>query len=583
MRNKEVSRILEDIADILEIKGESPFRIGAYREAARRIENLIEDVAKLTTEGKLRKIPGVGESIAAKIEEYLSTGRCQYYEDIKKDIPEGLVHLLQVPGLGPRKAQLLYKELGITGLEDLEKAAQEHRLRHLPGMGEKSEENLLRELERWKQRTQRYLLGVALPAAEEVASLMRGCLAVRQIDPAGSIRRMRQTIGDIDLLAASEGPERVMEFLVSLPMVKEVIARGSTKSSILTYDNLQIDLRVVEPDSYGAALQYFTGSKSHNIALRELAQRKGLKISEYGIFEEASGKRLGGEKEEDIYRLLGMSYIPPELRENRGEIESALRGTLPQLIDYGELRGDLHVHSNWSDGTDSLEDIALAARARGYEYLAICDHSQSLGIARGLSLERVREQRKTIIELNKKLYPFRLLAGIEVDIRGDGTLDYDDEVLQAFDLVSASIHSGFGQSKERITQRLIGAIQNPYVDVICHPTGRLIGKREAYELDLEAVLEAAAQTYTALEINAAPDRLDLDDIGARRAVELGIPLVINTDAHSTSQLGFARYGIATARRGWVDSRSVLNTLPLEQLLARLSRHRFAAVKGFPTS
>ena len=576
IRNKEIAELLESIANLLEVKGDNPFRVRAYREAARRIESLPEDVARLHAAGRLREIPGVGESIANKIEEYLTTERVRYVEELQKEIAPGLGQLLQVPGVGPRRAKTISTQLGITNIPQLETAAREHRLAGLPGIHAKTEEKILREIERLQQRTRRLRLGVALPAAEEVVALLKSNPAIQRIDPAGSIRRMRETIGDIDLLVASGRPAQAMDAFTSLPIVKEVLARGPTKASVLTRDNLQIDLRVIKPEEYGSALQYFTGSKEHNISLRELAIRKGLKLSEYGLFEERSGRRLAGETEEEVYRILGMQWIPPELRENRGEIEAAMRGRLPVLVEERDIKGDLHTHTNWSDGTDHMEAMVEAARRRGYQYIAITDHSLGLGVAHGLTHGRILEQRRLVDRLNRQYAPFRVLHGIEVNIRADGSLDYGDDILREFDVVTASIHSGFGQPSERMTERIIRAIRNPPVDVFNHPRGRLLGKREPYAVDLEAVIEVAAQTGTALEINSQPERLDLDDVWARRAKELGAMLVIDTDAHSAAHLSFVRYGVAVARRGWLEKSDILNALSVEQLLSRLHRARRAA-------
>lgn len=571
MRNRDVAALLDEIADVLEIKGDSPFRVGAYREAARRIENLTSDINDIARENHLDDIPGVGESIAAKVKEYLETGVSPYLEEIRQEVPRGLAELLLVPGIGPKKAKKLYDELGIRGLTDLEAAVEQQKIRKLPGMGEKTEQNILREMEVLKQRTQRLLLGVALPAAEQVVDLMKNSPAVLRIDPAGSIRRRKETIGDIDILAASQEAMTVMDAFTTLAIVKRILAKGPTKSSVITHDNLQIDLRVVAPDSYGSALQYFTGSKSHNITLREIAIRKGLKLSEYGLFREPSNEIIAGDTEEGVYNALGLDWIPPELRENQGEIEAAARHRLPQLVELKDILGDLHAHTNWSDGGESLEMMARGAMAKGYQYLAITDHSRSLGIAHGLSIERVFEQRRQIDDLNKKLHPFRLLAGTEVDIRIDGTIDFPDEILRQFDLVTASVHSGFHQSRELITRRIVQAINNPYVHILNHPSGRLIERREAYDVDMEAVLKAAAETGTALEVNSSPDRLDLSDVWVRRAIDLGITLAISTDAHGTPQLDFMRYGVATARRGWAEMNNILNTLELADLLTWL-RH-----------
>lgn len=577
MKNKEVARLLDSIADLLEIKGENTFRVGAYRSAARHIEGLSEDIAQIASAGALRSIPGVGESLVARITEYLETGRSQHLEDLKAMFPEGLIELLQIPGLGPKKTKLVYEKLGVNGIEDLEQALREHKLRDLPGMGEKTEQNIQKELERWRSRTRRHLLGDALSLAEEIAAALRSCPAAQRVEPGGSIRRRKETIGDVDILAASDHPDEVIACFDGLPLVKEVIARGSTKSSVLTRQDIQVDLRVVKPESFGAALQYFTGSKEHNVRLRELAQKRGLKINEYGVFDERTGERIGGENEEDIYRIVGLAYIPPEMREDRGEIEAAEKwaseGISPVLVETSDVRGDLHVHTNWSDGLNTLEEMAAAAIARGYDYIAICDHSKSLGVAHGLSPERVLEQRTLIDEANARLAPFRILAGIELDIRADGTLDYEDELLGQFDIVTASVHSGMGQPRDKITERIISALRNPHVYIFNHPTGRIIGRREPYDVDLERVFATAAELGVAMEINAAPDRLDLNDLAARRAKEYGIRIAINTDAHAAWHMDFMRYGVATARRAWLEKGDVLNTLPVDELLERLTENR----------
>jgi DNA polymerase (family X) len=400
--------------------------------------------------------------------------------------------------------------------------------------------------------------------------------AVQRIDPAGSIRRRLETIGDIDILAASDRPTEVMDAFVSLPMVQEVLAKGPTKSSVLTQADLQIDLRVIEPQQYGSALQYFTGSKSHNIALRDLAIRQGYKLSEYGLFEVSSGRVVASETEEEIYRALGLEPVPPEMRENRGEIEAAAQGKLPKVIELGNIRGDLQVHSDWSDGKNSLQAMVEACIRRGYEYVAITDHSKSLKVANGLTPERVRQQRQQIDALNARYAPFRVLQGAEVNVHSDGSLDYDDETLRLLDFVAASIHGGFGQPREKLTARIASALRHPLVDMLCHPSGRLIGRREAYDVDMEAVIHVAAEEGKALEIDAQPDRLDLDDVWARRAKEAGVTLAIDSDAHDAAQLEYVRYGVYVARRAWIEPRDVLNARPLSELLRWLHRTKRAA-------
>lgn len=571
MRKEEVVEMLNDIADMLEMKGESAFRVRAYREAARRLESLEEDITVLAVQGRLTDIQGIGESIAGKITEYVTTGRSTYRDQLAKTLPVGLSEILAIPGVGAKKAKIFYDNLGISTVDELEEAAKAHKLRELPNIREKTEQNVLEGIRRLKQQTGRLLLGVALPAAEEIIRQLRSESSVERIDVGGSIRRMQETIGDIDILVSSSTPKEAIEAFTNLPAAKSVIAKGKTKASVLTHQDLQIDLRVVSPDDWGAALQYFTGSKDHNIRLRSIAESRGLKISEYGIFRVDTGEKLAGREECEIYETLGMACMPPELRTATGEIEAAMEGRLPELIELSDIRGDLHAHTNWSDGANPIEAMAEAAMALGYEYLAISDHSVSMGFIHGLSTDRVREQRRIIDELNGTYDGFRLLQGIEVNIRGDGRLDYDDDVLARFDVVTASIHSGLGQPMEVITARLLSAIRNPHVDIIGHPTGRLIGRRDPSDFDRDTVFKAAAETGTALEINSQPDRLDLKDIDVRHAKNLGADLAINSDAHTTTQLEGIRYGVATARRGWVEKGRVLNTLPLDALLDRLSR------------
>ncbi|MCX7622584.1 MAG: DNA polymerase/3'-5' exonuclease PolX [Thermomicrobium sp.] len=571
-RNEEVALLLENIAELLKIKNENPYRIRAYETAAQNIRALEEDIAELAARGKLDEIPGVGQAIAAKIQEYLETGRLQFYEELKREVPIQAVDLLEVPGIGPARAHLLYEKLGITTIQQLLEAAQAHKLCKLPGFGEKLEERIAREAARLMQRTKRLLLGVALPVAEAVVEALRQVPAVREIDPAGSLRRMKETIGDIDILVGSERPQEVVDTFIRLPMVKEVLAVGPTRPSILTREDLQVDLRVVHPDEYGSALLYFTGSKEHNIALRTLVQERGWKLSEYGLFDE-SGERLASRTEHEIYALLGMDWIPPELRENRGEIQAALAHRLPKLVEQREIRGDLHAHTDWSDGHDSLERMVQAAVARGYEYLVISDHSPSLTVARGLTPERLREQRRLIDELNERYAPFRILQGAEVNIHPDGSLDYPDEVLAELDVVIVSVHSAFDMPSERMTERVVRALSNPHVDILGHPTGRLLNARLPYEIDLDAVLDAAAEYGVAIEVNGQPDRLDLPDIWVQRAIARGIVIACTSDAHSTRQLDNMRWSVATARRGWAEARHVLNTRSHGELVAWLAEHR----------
>ncbi len=571
MRNEQVVATLNAIGDLLEIKGESRFRVNAYRDAARQIENLTEDLGVIAQEGRLRSIPGVGEAIAAKIQELIETGHLAYFDRLTQELPASLLELLQIPGLGPRKVKLLYEQLHIQSLADLRRAMAENQIASLPGMGEKTIQNLQREIERLELRGRRVPLGVALPLVEEIVAALRALgSVVRQVDGAGSVRRRRDTIGDLDVLAASEQPEAVLNAFVHLPLVQEIVGQGDTKASILTQRQLQVDLRVVAPDSWGSALQYFTGSKQHNVRIREIAVRKGWRLNEYGLYDEKDGRRLAGATEEDVYRQLGMAWIPPELREDNGEIEAALAGQLPHLIEAADIRGDLHSHSTWSDGSATIETMWQAARKRGYEFLALTDHSYSLGVTGGLTVERLREQRAIIDQINREAGAGpRLLAGIELEIRADGSLDFPDHVLAELDVVIASVHSSFGQARDKMTARLMSAARNPHVDIIGHPSGRLIGRREPYDVDLEVLIDICAETGTALEINANPARLDLDDVHARRALERGVWLTINTDAHQPENFDLLPYGIATARRGWVTPERVLNCLSLAELLEHL--------------
>ncbi|MEW6409480.1 MAG: DNA polymerase/3'-5' exonuclease PolX [Nitrospirota bacterium] len=572
MKNREVVEIFNGIADLLEIMGENPFRIRAYRKAAQNIEALSRDVAEVSEkEGELEQIPGIGKDLAQKIREIISTGRLQYYEDIKKEVPSELVDMLSVPGLGPKTAKLFYERLNIKSIEELEEMASSHRLAGLPGIKEKTEENILRGIQMLKRGKERQPLGRVLPVALDILDRLKMCKEVERISLAGSLRRMKDTIRDIDILATSNHPERVMKVFVNLPQIREVLAHGQTKSSIVTHEGLQVDLRVVEKDSYGAALAYFTGSKTHNIRVREMAMKRGLKINEYGIFREDTGKKIGGKEEEDIFRVIGLPYIPPELREDTGEIEAAQNRRLPDLLELSDIKGDLHVHSKWSDGAHTFEELVAGAIKRGYQYLAITDHSKSLGIARGMTDEDIIKQKGEIYEINKRLRGFRLLAGIEVNIRGDGSLDYTDDILARLDIVVAAIHSGFKQSKEQLTSRIIKAIRNPHVDVIAHPTGRLLGERDAYEVDMGEILREAKKHNTTLEINAYPLRLDLNDTYCKRAKELGVPLIISTDAHIINQLDYMNSGVSVARRGWLEKGDILNTLPAERLMAWLKK------------
>lgn len=574
MRNLTVAAIFEEIADLLEIKGENPFKIRAYRRGARAIALLPDDVASLAEKGELQSIEGIGKALAAKVEEWLATGKIAYHEALLAEIPRGLIDVMKVPGIGPKLAKRLYDEIGVASLSDLAQAVQAGRVRQVRGLGPKAEQAIARALAQMEEVRGRTPLGEALELGRSLLEEVRKAPGVIQAELAGSLRRMAETVGDLDIVAAAEESAPVMERFTSMAGVDEVLAKGQTKSSIVVRGGLQVDLRVVPPESFASALHHFTGSKEHHVRLREHAKARGYSLSEYGLKELATGRVVHPESEEELYRLLGMPYIPPELREGRDEIEKALAGTLPRLVTGADVRGDLHVHSTWSDGRASLVEIAQAAKSLGYEYVAICDHSKSLRIAGGLTADDLRRQKEAIAEAMEAVPGVRLLRGVEVDILADGSLDLDDEILSELDVVVASIHSGLRQDKEQLTRRLLRAIENPHVDIIGHPTGRILGERPAYEVDIDRVLEAAARRRTALEINASPERLDLNDRLARRAAEAGVLLAVNTDAHDTAQLkAFMPFGIGVARRAWLDAENILNTRPLEELLAWLKSRR----------
>jgi DNA polymerase (family 10) len=570
--NQEIARIFSTMANILEIEDDNPFKTRAYRRAAQNIEGLSKAVDGLSRE-ELLEIPGIGAELATKIEEFIETGSIRAYEKMKGEVPEGLLTFLAVPGLGHKTAKLLYEQLHVTTLEELEQAAREHRLAGLPGFRAKSEENILKGIDTVRRGKERQPLGKVLPVALGLIAELREKTCAERIELAGSLRRRRETVKDIDIVATTGDPERAMRTFVSLPRVDKVLMHGPTRSSVILRDGLRVDLRVVAPESFGAALSYLTGSKGHNIRLRDMAVKAGLKLNEYGIFRESDDARLGGEEEEDVYRVLGLPFIPPELREDLGEVEVALQGKLPRLITTEDIRGDLHCHSHWSDGAHSYEELARGAQAKGYAYIALTDHSHGLGVAHGLSIERLMEQKLELEALNSKLKGFTILCGTEMDIKTDGSLDYPDEVLRKLDIVIASIHSGFRQPKAQITARIVSAMRNPYVSVIAHPTGRLIGERDAYEVDMDEVLRVARETGTALEINSCPLRLDLSDSYARQAMEMGIPLVINSDVHVINQFDNIHYGVSVARRGWLEKGDVLNALELLQLRRRLGLKR----------
>ena len=574
MRNVDVARVFSEIAAMMTVKGEQVFKIRAYERAAEAIGNLSDDLSGLRARGELRSIPGIGASIAAKIEEMLDTGQCAYHQELLKEFPVSALEFFRISGIGPKTVKVLI-EAGITTVDALEHAAVEGQLRHLHRLGEKTEQEILRGIEHVREYGKRASLGVVWTMAQTMMEQIRAGAPVDQMEAAGSLRRMKETVGDIDILVTSSEPDKVMDCFVNLRVVDQVLMEGPTKSSVLTYAGLQADIRVVAPESFGAALQYFTGSKQHNIKLRELAVKRKLKLNEYGVFS-VSGKeetRIGGRTEEEMYAAVGIPMMPPEMREDQGEIEAARAGRLPKLVELSDIRGDLHVHSSWSDGHESIESMARAAQELGYEYIAMTDHSPSQTIAGGLSAERLVQRLEELEAARQAVPSITILNGSEVDIKRGGSLDYPDELLSELDFAVASVHSGWKMERAEMTARMIKAMENPWVDCVAHPTGRILGRREPYEVDMEEVLKAAARLGVAFEINAYPDRLDLKDVHARRAKELGVKILVNTDSHSSDHYGFMHFGVGAARRGWLAPSDVLNTLPVASLLAQLRRAR----------
>ena len=572
MNNRELADTFTLIANLLEIKGEVIYVTLAYRKAAESLLSLGQDANVYWKEGRLREIPGVGKAIADKIDELLRTGQLGFLENLKQEVPAELAEWLQVPGLGPKKAALIWKELGITRLAQLGEAARTGKLRSLPGMGEKSEAQILVGIESLARRSGRIPLGRAYPLAQEIIATLMKIQGVAAASPAGSLRRMRATVGDLDILAAARDSSAVMQAFTTLPGVVRVHGHGETKASIEFSDGLRAQLWVHPPERFGTALQYATGSKDHNVQLRQLALEKGLSLSEHALARTDGSGEILCATEEEVYAALGLPWIAPELREDRGEVQAARSGKLPKLIEVGDIHADLQTHSTWSDGKLTILEMARAAARRGMRVIAFTDHSVSLGVTGGLSMERHAGQQREIEAAQAELGDsIRILHASEVEIRADGTLDYPDEFLAGLDLVLASLHTSLRQPREKVTERLINAIRNPHVDIIGHPTGRLIPDREGADLDMDAVLAEAAQSGVALEINASPYRLDLEDIYARRARELGIPISINTDAHSEADMDMLPFGVAMARRAWLTADDVINAWPTERLLAWLAK------------
>lgn len=571
MTNQELAEIFDRIGGLLEIKGENIYKILAYRKAAESLRNLPENINTVWREGRLMEIPGVGKAIAEKIEELLTTGKLAFLEKLEQEVPPTLIQLLEVPDVGPKKAALFWKEAGITTLAGLEAAARAGRLRHLPGIGEKSEQRILAGIESLARRSDRMLLGTGWPIARRWLSWLAQVPAVQRVEVAGSLRRWRATIGDLDLVAASHQPEAVIEALTRHPDVLRVLGQGENKNSVELNTGLKMQLWIQPPERFGALLQFATGSKEHNVRLRELAQRQGLSLSERGLVDSKGTERLFGD-EEEVYAALGLPWIPPELREDRGEIEAALQGKLPRLVELADLQADLHSHTDWSDGSVSVQEMAEAARRLGLKVLAITDHSGGLGVTGGLNVERLQQQRAEIDAVQQQMGDsIRLLQGSEVEIRADGSLDYPDEVLASLDVVIASIHTSLRQPREVITKRLLNAISNPHVDIIGHPSGRLLPNREGADIDWEAVLDAARQHGVALEIDSHPQRLDLDEVYSRRAGQMGIPISIGSDAHAPDQFELLQYGVSVARRAWLSPEQIIGAWPVERLLAWLKR------------
>jgi len=548
----------------MDIQGENPFKVRAYKRAVQILENLTVQLSTPEDLDNLGKLPGIGEAITKKIKELLETGKLKYYEELKKSEYAPLVEFLKIPGIGPKHAKLIYNSLKIQTVSQLEKAAKQGKLKGLFGLGEKTEENILKGVTQVRKYKERFPLAFIYPRAQAMLEELKKNSDIEKITLAGSLRRMRDTIADVDILVATDKPKSVALTFTKLSQAASVLARGETKSSILTRDGFQSDLRTVKPEEFGAAQHYFTGSKAHNIRIRSLGVKKGLKVNEYGVFK--GKKRIAGKTEEEVFKSVGLPFIPPELREDWGEVEAGLQKKLPQLVDLEDIKGDLHVHSDWTDGKNSILEMAQAAKRKGYKYMAICDHSPAVGITHGLDAERVSQQVEQIKKLNRKFKNFRILSGIEVDIRADARLDLPDDVLDQLDLVVAAVHSGFTQSKDEMTKRLIKAIENPNVDIVAHPTGRLIGKREPYDVDMEKFMDACLRNGKVLELNAYPERLDLNDIHCRKAKEKGVKIAISTDAHSVKHLDWMMYGVATARRGWLEPGDVVNTLALEKLI-----------------
>lgn len=564
MRNLEISSIFNQIADLLEIQGANPFRVRAYRRAALNIESLTGNIETIARQGTTRSIPGVGEDLARKIDEFLRTGGIEFHEQLKKEVPPGLAKIVEIPSVGPKTAKEIYDRFQVQTIEELEALCKTDKLLSVPGFKQKTIDNILRGIDVYRRRRGNYLLGRTVPIATQLCDYLER--HADRVAYTGSLRRMKEIVHDVDILAASSHPAETMKAFLNMPFIEAVLAQGATKASVRVQDDLQVDLRVIDPKSWGAAMHYFTGSKAHNIRMRERAIKQGLKLNEYGLFD-ANDKMVGGAAEEEIFEKLGLPYIPPVLREDLGEMEAAAQGKLPKIVEIGDIQGDLHMHTSWSDGKYTTEEMVEAARKRGYRYVAITDHSKSLGVAGGLSDGDLIKHTEECRALDAKYPDIRVLAGTEVDVRQDGTLDYSDELLAKLDFVVASVHSGFKQDRATLTMRVIRAMQNPHVRVIGHPTGRLLGDRDPYDLDVGEVMKEAARTRTCLEVNSNFHRLDLNDAHCRKARDMGVHVIISTDSHNYDDLLNLPYGVATAQRGWIEKERVLNARPVEEMLS----------------
>ncbi len=565
MENIDVAGIFDEIADTLELKGENPFRIRSYRRAARVIHDMPDDVKRLVETDELTGIQGIGESLAEKIVDIVKTGTCDFYEEIKKDPAYNLTAFMNIPGVGAKLAVRLNKELGVKTIDDLEKAAKAGKLRSLEGMGEKLEEKILKGIEQYRRHIGRFRIAEALTRAEAIVSILSEVKGVTRIEIAGSLRRRKETIGDIDILVISRTPDRVMDAFTSMTTVADVLAKGDTKSSVLLRSGIQVDVRILPAANYGSALHYFTGSKDHNVAIRDRGKRMGLKVSEYGVFDVKTERNLGSKTEAEVFKAVKLPFIPPELRESSGEFEAAEKGTLPNLIELKDIKGDLQMHTTGSDGANSIEEMGRFAKTLGYKFIAITDHSKAVRVAGGLNDKELAAHIKAIRKANSKVPGIEIMSGVEVDILADGSLDISDEVLADCDVVVAAVHSKFNMPEQEMTARIITGISNKNVNIFAHPTGRIINEREPYNVNIETLISEAKKSKVALELNSHPDRLDLKDIHCRQAKDAGTMISINTDSHADQQLTNMRYGIATARRGWLEAKDVINTYTLARL------------------